>query len=144
MTSPVVASVSAGTALGAEPGASSTTPTPGSALTQEGQQAGQQYDFGSLTSETLTTKAWEALKAGDHAAVEAYTNKCIQLYEAKAVQQASSLTEFAPKDRGVLFVSRRPFAHERLLDRVSACAEGRFMSIQRGLLVRQDSLFGIF
>jgi tetratricopeptide (TPR) repeat protein len=56
------------------------------------------YDFGNLTSETLTTKAWEALKRGDHAAVEAYTKKCIDLYAGKAVQQAQELTDFAPKD----------------------------------------------
>ena len=57
-----------------------------------------EYDFGDFSSETLAIKAWEALDRGDHAAVEAYTMKCITLYESQAVQQASSLSDFAPKD----------------------------------------------
>lgn len=61
--------------------------------------ATQEYDFGNFTSETLTTKAWEALKAADHAAVEAYTKKCIELYETQALQQSASLTDFAPKEQ---------------------------------------------
>lgn len=58
-----------------------------------------EYDFGDFSSETLTTKAWKALDEGDYAAVEAYTTKCISLYESQAVQQQSSLTDFAPKDK---------------------------------------------
>ncbi len=58
-----------------------------------------EYDFGDFSSETLTTKAWKALDAGDHAAVEAYAKKCIALYENQAVQQQASLTEFAPKEK---------------------------------------------
>jgi tetratricopeptide (TPR) repeat protein len=59
----------------------------------------QEYDFGDLTSQTLAMKGWDALSRGDHQAVEAYTKKCIQLYESKAIQQNASLTEFAPKDK---------------------------------------------
>ncbi|MCX5680942.1 MAG: hypothetical protein NT079_01435, partial [Candidatus Omnitrophica bacterium] len=42
------------------------------------------YDFGDSRSSTLTSKAWDALKAGDTEAVTAYTNKCIELYGAQA------------------------------------------------------------
>ena len=58
-----------------------------------------EYDFGDFSSETLTTKAWKALDAGDDAAVEAYTTKCLSLYEPQAVQQQASLTDFAPKEK---------------------------------------------
>lgn len=60
---------------------------------------GTEYDFGDFSSETLATKAWQALDRGDAAAVEAYAMKCITLYESQAVQQASSLTDFAPKEK---------------------------------------------
>jgi tetratricopeptide (TPR) repeat protein len=60
---------------------------------------GTAYDFGDYTSQTLTTKAWEALAKGDHKGVELYTKKCIELYEGDAKQQQASLTEFAPKDK---------------------------------------------
>ena len=40
-------------------------------------------DFGNHSSATLTTKAWEALNAGDHAMVKAYTDKCLELYQQK-------------------------------------------------------------
>ncbi len=58
-----------------------------------------EYDFGDFSSETLTVKAWGALDVGDYAAVEAYTTKCITLYEKQAMQQADSLTDFAPKEK---------------------------------------------
>ena len=61
--------------------------------------AGGEYDFGDFTSQTLITKAWQALEANDYAAAEAYAKKCMSLYEKQAVQQASSLSDFAPKDK---------------------------------------------
>ena len=60
---------------------------------------GTPYDFGDYTSQTLTTKAWEALTAGDHKGVEIYTKKCFELYEAEAKKQQASLTEFSPKEK---------------------------------------------
>lgn len=57
------------------------------------------YDFGDFTSQTLTAKAWEALKLGDHAAVAVYTKTCIELYEAEAKTQQASLRAFAPEAR---------------------------------------------
>ncbi|MBI4355407.1 MAG: hypothetical protein HY597_03005 [Candidatus Omnitrophica bacterium] len=61
------------------------------------------YDFGDYTSETLTTKAWQALDVKDYTAVELYTKKCISLYEADAVKQQGSLEEFAPKEKAFSF-----------------------------------------
>ena len=58
-----------------------------------------EYDFGDFSSQTLTTNAWKALEAGEYAAVEAYTKKCISLYENQAQQQQASLTDFALKDK---------------------------------------------
>jgi tetratricopeptide (TPR) repeat protein len=58
-----------------------------------------EYDFGDYTSQTLTTKAWEVLAKSDYAAVEAFTKKCIELYESQALQQQASLSDFAPKDK---------------------------------------------
>jgi len=58
-----------------------------------------EIDFGDFSSETLATKAWKALEAADYAAVEAYTKKCISLYESQALEQQASLTEFAPKEK---------------------------------------------
>ena len=58
-----------------------------------------EYDFGDFTSQTLTTKAWQALENNEYAAAEAYAKKCLSLYEKQAVQQASSLSDFAPKDK---------------------------------------------
>src|SRR5262245_7981974 len=36
-------------------------------------------DFGDHGSATLTTKAWQALAANNHAAVDGYTAKCVEL-----------------------------------------------------------------
>ena len=60
---------------------------------------GTSYDFGDYTSQTLTVKAWEVLGTNDHKGVELYTKKCIELYEAEAIKQQASLTEFAPKEK---------------------------------------------
>lgn len=52
------------------------------------------YHFGDFKSSTLTTKAWDALKQGDTEAVLAYTNKCIELYAAKAKEMQTELKGF--------------------------------------------------
>ena len=49
-------------------------------------------DFGDHSSSTLTSKAWEALNAGDHAMVKAYTDKCIEMYLTKAKEMQAGLT----------------------------------------------------
>ena len=59
------------------------------------------YNFGDYRSETLVSKAWEALKADDMEAVLAYTNKCIELYAGQAKKMQDSLTDYPsgePKD----------------------------------------------
>lgn len=70
------------------------TPTSPAAPT-EGQSP---WDFGNFTSQTLTTKAWEALSANSAEAVEAYTTKCIELYAQRALEQSMAQTDFAPKE----------------------------------------------
>ena len=49
-------------------------------------------DFGDHSSSTLTGKAWEALSSGDHELVMTYTNKCIEMYMAKAKEMQASLS----------------------------------------------------
>lgn len=55
------------------------------------------YDFGDMTSSTLTTYAWEALTRKDYDGVYAYTNKCIELYKGKAMVMQAAMTDYAPK-----------------------------------------------
>ncbi|MCB9719874.1 MAG: tetratricopeptide repeat protein [Candidatus Omnitrophica bacterium] len=52
------------------------------------------YNFGDFRSETLTTKAWMALKEGDIEAVLAYTNKCLELYAEQAQKMQASLEDY--------------------------------------------------
>ncbi len=86
------------TVVGAQEAGSSRTQT-GTTTKAAASAPIKEYDFGNFTSETLTIKAWQALGQGDYAAVEAYTKKCIELYETQALQQAASLTDFAPKEK---------------------------------------------
>lgn len=53
-------------------------------------------DYGDASSQTLTSKAWDALGASNHAAVEAYVAKCIELYSSQAATMQAALTEAAP------------------------------------------------
>ena len=62
-----------------------------------------EYDFGDFSSQTLTTKAWGALAGKDYAALDAFAKKCIALYEAKAIEQQASLSEFASKEKAFNF-----------------------------------------
>lgn len=57
----------------------------------------REYDYGDMTSQTLTTNAWQALDVKDYDAVYAYTGKCIDLYKGKALVMQASMTDFAPK-----------------------------------------------
>ena len=52
------------------------------------------YDFGDFKSSTLTTKAWGALENSDVEAVLAYTNKCVELYDAKAREMQAGLKDY--------------------------------------------------
>ena len=89
--------LAAGCVATAEPMAASPAKNP-DLSSASGPAAAVEYDFGDFTSQTLTTKAWNALGSGDYAAVNAYTGKCIELYEAKAKDQQAALTDFAPKE----------------------------------------------
>jgi len=84
----------------AETGTVAPSPSPAApAPAAPGAGVAGEFDFGNFTSETLTTKSWEALNRQDHKAVEAFTKKCIDLYEAKAKDQSKELTELPPKDK---------------------------------------------
>jgi tetratricopeptide (TPR) repeat protein len=58
-------------------------------------------DFGDHSSSTLTGKAWAALAAGDHQAVQAYVDKCCELYGGEAKNQQAKLTAYASGDAEV-------------------------------------------
>lgn len=58
------------------------------------QQVFKRYSFGDYTSQTLATKAWEALKAGDLDGVLVYTEKCAELYGKKAGEMQASLNDY--------------------------------------------------
>jgi len=66
-------------------------------------ESGSDLDFGDYTSETLTVKAWDALSKEDLDSVLAYTNKTIQLYEAKAKEMQASLTEYPWESKEKIF-----------------------------------------
>ncbi len=55
-------------------------------------------DFGDYSSQTLTTKAWEAFAQKNYDLVYAYTGKCIELFSAQAAEMQASLTAPAPAD----------------------------------------------
>lgn len=55
-------------------------------------------DFGDFSSATLASKSWAAAAAKDHAKVDGYTGKCIEMYEAEALKMQQQLTEPAPAD----------------------------------------------
>lgn len=48
-------------------------------------------DFGNSSSETLTTKAWDALNAKNYPNAKAFARKCIELYKDKAVEMQKGL-----------------------------------------------------
>ena len=56
-------------------------------------------EFGDYSSETLTTRAWQALETGDYDLTLTFTNKCIQLYTKDAIKQQDRLSRFAPKEQ---------------------------------------------
>lgn len=56
-------------------------------------------DFGDQSSSTLTGKAWEALNAGNHAAVDGYTAKCVELYATKADEMQKGLSAAPASDK---------------------------------------------
>ena len=61
------------------------------------------YNYGDFRSETLTTKAWQALGDSDLEAVLAYTNKCVELYAEPAKKMQSSLNEYPTGSNDEIF-----------------------------------------
>lgn len=54
-------------------------------------------DFGDYTSETLTTKAWDALDAKKYRHVELFAGKCIELYGEEARKMQATMDNYATK-----------------------------------------------
>ncbi len=91
---------------------------------------GTDYDFGDYASQTLATKAWGALDKNDHRGVELYTKKCIALYETQAVEQASNLTDFAPKEKAHNYWALNDVATAYFILGRSFLAQGRVKEAQ--------------
>ncbi len=60
-------------------------------------------NFGDFRSSTLASKAWTALSHNDIESVLAYTNKCISLYAAKAVQMQAGLKDYVTGSNDEIF-----------------------------------------
>ncbi|MBN1521967.1 MAG: tetratricopeptide repeat protein [Candidatus Aureabacteria bacterium] len=72
-------------------------------------------DFGNASSETLVSRAWEALGTGKYKDVELYVNKCLELYGDKAKEMQSAL-----KKQGDYAASGKEFDYPALND-VGTC-----------------------
>lgn len=66
-------------------------PTPPTPPATPAAPAEAALDFGDLSSETLTRKAWDAFNAKDHVKATGYARKCIELYKDKAVEMQKAL-----------------------------------------------------
>lgn len=58
---------------------------------QTSQAASGELDYGDFTSQTLTTKAWDAFNAGDYMTAIKYTDKTAEMYEAQALEMQETL-----------------------------------------------------
>ncbi|MBF0570897.1 MAG: tetratricopeptide repeat protein [Candidatus Omnitrophica bacterium] len=65
--------------------------------------AGANWNFGDYSSSQLVQKAWAGLAANDLAAVQAYVNKTLELYEGKAKDMQASLKEYAWESKDKIF-----------------------------------------
>lgn len=71
---------------------------------QDIQTSAETLDYGDLSSQELTTKAWEALDDKNYPAVFAYTQKCEELYGEEGKQMNDGLEYFAsPEDAAELW-----------------------------------------
>ena len=59
-------------------------------------KAATSLDFGDGTSETLTSKAWDALNDKNYVAAIAYAQTCIERYGDEGKKMNAGLTTFAP------------------------------------------------
>ncbi len=78
---------------------SAQTPTPTPPATTPAAAPVPALDYGDFSSSAITTKAWGALDGKNYPAVTAYTNKCIDMFKAQAVQMQGTLKEPAPKEK---------------------------------------------
>lgn len=60
------------------------------------------YDFGDYKSTTLATNAWHALVKNDTKEIEAYTDKCIEMYSEEAARMQASLNDFPSGEENIL------------------------------------------
>lgn len=57
-------------------------------------QTGWAVEYGDFRSETLVQKSWQALEQGDIEAINAYAQKCLELYGGQARSMQASLADF--------------------------------------------------
>ena len=70
------------------------------ALVVVASQVAAEVDYGDQRSETLTTKAWQALETQNWDGALAYTGKCIEKYEGEAKKMQDALQELpAPEPK---------------------------------------------
>lgn len=73
--------------------------TPPRVTTDQVAEVAKTLDYGDYKSYELATKGWEALDANDHAAVIAYTSKCVELYGERGARMNAGLTLFPPVEK---------------------------------------------
>lgn len=66
-------------------------------------ESGSTIDFGDYKSSTLASKAWEALGKNDLESVDAYVNKCLELYAEEAKKMQAALTEYPWESKEQIF-----------------------------------------
>lgn len=59
------------------------------------EEAEPAYDFSDDSNWNLTVSAWERMAEGDYDGVFAYANRCLELYELEARDQAKGMQSFA-------------------------------------------------
>ena len=58
---------------------------------QASQASSDELDYGDFSSQTLTTKAWDALNSGRYMTAIKYTEKTIEMYEEQAKEMQESM-----------------------------------------------------
>lgn len=66
-------------------------------------ESGSNLDFGDYSSSFLAKKSWESLEKQDVDGVNAYTEKCLELYGKKAKEMQDSLTEYPWESKDKIF-----------------------------------------
>ncbi|MBP7056266.1 MAG: hypothetical protein KBB52_05395 [Candidatus Omnitrophica bacterium] len=84
------------------------------------------YDFTDSSSWNLTVSAWEQLSAKDYDGVFAYANKCLELYEAQALDMARSMTKFASPGREDEYATVNDVATARYIMGEAYMKQGRY------------------